>query len=110
MALKFKEGVQLTATKAVNQILDAGVQVFDTLAKDCVVTAGRDGVHQIQSKHYTDEALDLRRFHLEPHEVEPVVQGLKQALGKDFDVVLEHDHLHVEYDPKQKVKGTPKHV
>jgi hypothetical protein len=26
---------------------------------------------------------------------------LKQALGGQFDVVLEKDHIHVEFDPKE---------
>lgn len=106
MSLKLKEGVQLTATKAVSKILDAGDLAFTAIGKDCVVTSGRDGVHQVHSKHYTDEAVDLRRFHLQPDEVSPMVQTLKQLLGQDFDVVLEGDHFHIEYDPKQKVKGT----
>ena len=100
MALQFKEGVKLTATKAVNKILQAGAMTFNTVNKDCIVTSGCDGMHQVHSKHYTDEALDLRRFHLEPQELDTVVQALKRTLGQDFDVVIEATHIHLEYDPK----------
>lgn len=100
MALQFKEGVQLTATKAVNKLLYAGERAFAAVGKDCIVTSGRDGVHQVHSKHYTDEALDLRRFHLEPDELDTVVQTLQRTLGQHFDVVIEPTHLHLEYDPK----------
>ena len=105
MALKFKEGVQLTATKAVNKILYAGDMAFAAFNKDCVVTSGRDGVHQVHSKHYTDEAVDMRRFHLEPDELDIVVKTLKNTLGQDFDVVVEPTHIHLEYDPKGVKNG-----
>jgi len=105
MALKFKEGVQLTATKAVNKILYAGDMAFAAFNKDCVVTSGRDGVHQVHSKHYTDEAVDMRRFHLEPDELDAVVKTLQGALGQDFDVVVEPTHIHLEYDPKGVKNG-----
>lgn len=101
--LQFKEGVQLTITQAVNKILTAGEFVFRTVVnKPCVVTSGSDGQHQEHSKHYTHEALDLRRFHLEAHEVCPIVEALKDTLGQDFDVVIEGDHFHIEFDPKGK--------
>lgn len=101
--LQFKEGVQLRITEAVNKILTAGEMVFRTVVdKPCVVTSGRDGKHQKGSKHYTDEALDLRRFHLEADELAPIVEALQRTLGKDFDVVIEGDHVHIEYDKKGK--------
>ena len=105
MALQFKEGVQLTATKAVNKLLYAGERAFASVGKECIVTSGRDGVHQIQSKHYSDEALDLRRFHLESHELDTVVEALKRTLGQDFDIVIEPTHIHLEYDPKGVKNG-----
>lgn len=30
-----------------------------------------------------------------------LVVALRLALGKDFDVIAEPDHIHIEYDPKQ---------
>lgn len=100
MQLQFKEGVKLTITKAVNELLQAGVAAFTAVNKPCVVTSGRDGQHQVNSKHYTDAALDFRIFHLQADELHTVVQALKRTLGQDFDVVIEPSHLHVEYDPK----------
>jgi len=102
MQLQFKEGVQLTITKAVNELLQAGVTAFTTVNKPCVVTSGRDGQHQVNSKHYTNEALDFRTFHLQGDELHTVVQALQRTLGENFDVVIEASHLHVEYDKKDK--------
>ena len=67
-----------------------------------VVTSVSDGVHSANSKHYCDpcQATDFRTWYL-PSEQEKrrFARELQRLLGKDFDVVLESTHLHVEYDP-----------
>lgn len=98
--LKFKEGVQLTITKPINKLLDAVTLACTEFGVDAVVTSGTDGKHGKQSKHYTAEAIDLRIFHLEVDRHQPLVKRLKEILGKDFDIVLESDHVHLEFDPK----------
>jgi hypothetical protein len=100
--LQFKEGVQLTITKPVNEILTGVELAYIAVHKPCVVTAGRDGKHKQNSKHYTDEAVDFRTRHLKIDELDTVVQACKRTLGQDFDVVVEATHLHVEYDPKRR--------
>ena len=66
------------------------------LAGEMVVTSARDGVHGVNSKHYTGEAVDLRIRDF----TDMWKQYLQKALGKDWDVVIEQDHLHLEWDPK----------
>jgi NADPH:quinone reductase-like Zn-dependent oxidoreductase len=102
MALKFKVGVELRVTEAINKILDGVHLAHFAVGKVCVVTSGRDGEHKEGSKHGQDMALDFRTFHLQLNELDTIVQAAKNTLGKDFDVIVEHDpdHLHVEYDPK----------
>lgn len=96
--LQFKEGVQLTVTKAVNEILRGVEAVYRKFDVPCVVTSGTDGVHGEQSKHYTAEALDFRIRDLKPEQRDALVKLCQQRLGQGFDVVLEQNHLHVEYD------------
>lgn len=100
--LKFKPGVQLTITEAINKILDGVNLVYVGFNVPCVVTSGRDGQHKKQSKHYTNEALDFRVRDIQPEDLKSVVQSCQEVLGKDFDVVLEATHLHVEFDKKSK--------
>lgn len=100
--LQFKDGVQLTITKQVNEILRGVEAVFRKFDVPCVVTAGTDGVHGKQSKHYSGQALDFRIRDLEPEQRDALVQLCKKSLIQGHDVVLEHDHLHVEWDPKIK--------
>lgn len=67
----------------------------------CVITSAFDGKHGPNSLHYKGKALDLRINNLRPEQVHPVFVALKAALGPGgYDVVLEQDHIHCEYDPK----------
>jgi len=68
-----------------------------------VLTSVNDSVHMPKSKHYEGNAFDLRRpVHFFNYEgsIENMVGRFKLALGAHYDVVLEDDHIHVEYDPK----------
>lgn len=74
-------------------------QVYRDLFKaNLVVTSLRDGKHKAGSKHFSGQAADLRIWGLED-KVGMVVAALSAALGKDYDVVAEVDHIHLEYDP-----------
>lgn len=71
----------------------------------CVITSASDGKHGPNSLHYSGKALDLRTNSLRPDQIHPVYLALKTALGEQFDVVLESDHIHVEFDPKEPEKS-----
>ena len=62
------------------------------------ITSGKDGIHKRKSKHYDGEAIDIRirdmKFPLKNTSL------IKNLLGKDYDVMLEKDHIHIEYDKK----------
>jgi len=68
--------------------------------KNLVITSARDGQHMKGSKHYTGDAVDLRTRDLTKQEQKDLWQNLVNYLGPKFDVVLESDHIHVEFDPK----------
>lgn len=70
----------------------------------CVITSGSDGKHGPHSLHYCGKALDFRTNNLRGPQVHPVFMELKAALGDQFDVVLEDDHIHVEWDVKEQEK------
>ena len=69
---------------------------------DCVITSANDSKHGPNSLHYKGQALDLRTRHLNGQGLQAVYLKLKESLGEQFDVVLESDHIHVEWDPKDK--------
>jgi hypothetical protein len=76
-----------------------------------VITSATDGVHGDGSLHGVGCAFDIRftgnrtggincaHEHQEPQAV-AWAHRMKQQLGPDYDVVVEADHLHVEWDPK----------
>ena len=98
--LRFKEGVSVTFTEPVNRILEAAEYTFQAHGYSCVCTAGTDGKHMEGSLHYKARAVDLRSRHVAADALPKIVDELKERLGKDFDVIVEGDHLHLEHDPK----------
>lgn len=66
----------------------------------CVITSASDGKHGPNSLHYKGLALDLRTSSMRPEQRSQVHIALQSALGPQFDVVLEDDHIHLEFDPK----------
>lgn len=88
-----------------NEILLAVVVANSVYAKhgyDCVVTSLLDGKHSMTSLHYCGNAVDLRIRTFPSRSVAiAVVDDLKSCLGDDYDVVLESDHIHIEYQPKR---------
>lgn len=68
---------------------------------ELVITSGIDGKHSVGSFHYNGLGLDFRTNSMSASAAEMAVNELKQALGDDFDVILEVDHCHCEFQPKQ---------
>ena len=67
--------------------------------RTAIITSTTDGRHMRGSKHYKGLAVDLRIRDL-PFDVQKRYYfSLKYALLKLCDVVLEPDHIHVEYSP-----------
>lgn len=68
---------------------------------DITITSGTDGKHKVGSKHYSGDALDIRNFNFpSKNDQDMFIYRLKTRLGKDYDIILEKDHIHCEYDPK----------
>lgn len=78
--------------------------IYERQGKTCWITSANDSKHGPNSLHYKGKALDLRTRNLRPEQVHPIYTELKAALGPQFDVVLETDHIHVEFDPKEPIR------
>ena len=98
--MQFKEGVNFTDIhEAVSDpTLLAGLDyIFRKFGVEgAVITSARDGKHNEDSFHYKGQAIDLRTKHV----LEALTKQIKEYLGTDYDVVLESDHIHIEWDPK----------
>jgi len=100
--MKIKNGVNLLGIRP--EII-IGVLVADSIlpyyGQDAVITSAVDGKHKRASAHASGRAVDLRIWDLQDKEY--AVTQLSEALGDEFDVILESDHIHMEYDPKKGV-------
>jgi hypothetical protein len=73
-------------------------ELFREQAQTITVTSCTDGDHKSGSHHHTGCAVDLR---LPTAGKERIVEQLQGRLGTEYDVILEGDHIHLEYDPKR---------
>lgn len=64
------------------------------------VTSMEDSQHGLNSLHYSGNAADIRTRHVPVSQLPALHRALVDALGRDYDVVLEKTHIHIEYDPK----------
>jgi hypothetical protein len=78
-------------------------QVYEGRWVPFVVTSVKDSKNMATSLHYVGKAFDCRlpsRYTGSPDTDKGVHADLKEALGPQFDVILESDHIHIEHDPK----------
>jgi hypothetical protein len=70
-----------------------------------VITSGSDSTHMVGSKHYIGEAVDVRSKTFGPQDKRAFADALRDALGPQFTVLLEHEGLPQEHWHVQVKKG-----
>lgn len=77
--------------------------IWRELGEELVVTSLNDSKHSHTSLHYAGMAADLRTRYFSPAQVNNAAARLREALGTNpsYDVVVESDHIHLEYQPKR---------
>jgi len=71
--------------------------------KNLVITSGLEGKHCKNSRHFVGMALDLRSLSLDRKARIQVRNELAGILGREYLVLMEHDHFHVEYNAPQSI-------
>jgi len=92
---KLKPGVCLTGIRP--EILFAVVaaeRAYNRAGQELVVTSCVDSKHSRGSLHYLGCAVDVRTRDVPSDAIQAIVAEIREALGPDFDVILESDHLH----------------
>lgn len=97
----FKNGVSVVGIKEETIILIAILNCYFYLriGKPLVITSCTDGKHMKNSKHYSGYAIDIRTYHLSAQEINNLKSWFECNHGVKYDMVVEKDHIHVEYDP-----------
>jgi hypothetical protein len=76
--------------------------VWKTYDKELVITSLNDGKHSKLSSHYSGNAADLRINYFKPTDKFLIGKTLQRKLGIDYDVIIEKDHIHLQYKPKRR--------
>ncbi|MCK9282015.1 MAG: hypothetical protein M0P71_15435 [Melioribacteraceae bacterium] len=96
-----KDGVRMNGVS--HELIIAFIivnEVFRYFDYQFVVTSVTDSKHSNKSLHYSGNAFDLRTRHIKDSKmIDSIVNVIKQRLGKHYDVILETDHIHIEYQP-----------
>lgn len=124
MNIVFKDGVFLQEANldpCMTELLRAAARTAPPLGDDTlVVTSAADGRHSAGSLHYVGRAFDIRTLGDRPGGIKvpdsiELGEGgayidraahawagrMRQQLGPDYDVVVEGNHIHAEWDPKR---------
>lgn len=97
-----KLGVDISRlNKEIRRTLPKVDRAVSRFKDEAVITSTFEGTHSPGSLHYCNDAYDLRLPRaLLSHELGELRAEIQRVLGKDYDVVLEKNHFHIEYDPK----------
>lgn len=100
--ITFKLGVEVNnVDRKVFHAINGVDQIFSKFGYKTVVTSITDGKHSKGSLHYHGLAVDFRIYHVPSIEQQNRIHSeIEKLLGSDFDVILEKNHIHVEYDIK----------
>ncbi len=76
-------------------------EIFARYGVAAIITSALDGKHSKNSKHYTGQAIDLRTRHMDARLRPVIAEAIKKALGRRYFVLLEKDHIHVQFGRKK---------
>jgi hypothetical protein len=71
--------------------------IFLRYDQEVIITSAFEGNHGAGSLHYANQAFDVR---FPSDDKENIEASIFEELSNDFDVLMESDHIHIEYDPK----------
>ncbi len=76
----------------------AAAEVYRLYGEDFVLTSATDGNHMPGSFHHTGDAIDIR---LPANAAPDMIAGvIRDRLPDEYQVIVEDDHIHIEYDPR----------
>ena len=97
--MKIKFGVNVVGLRPeIIMVLPVINDVIRWTGQEMVITSALDGVHDERSLHKKGLAIDIRLPYRDPSKDTEVSFMIQSALGINYDVVKELDHIHIEYD------------
>lgn len=97
-----KPGVSVTGLRPEMILaLMAAQRVYADLGASVILTSALEGKHGYGSLHFAGLAVDIRIKNLRAGEAKIAASNIKEALGAQYDTVLEKNHIHIEFQPKR---------
>jgi len=85
-------------------VMKVVANVYSKYGNEAVITAGTEAfdkngklLHSTGSLHPFGFALDFRTYYFKGNNKSLVTYELREILGKNYDVILHANHLHIEY-------------
>jgi len=75
-------------------------EVYAYHGLEFVITSVTDGKHSKTSLHYSGCAFDCRIY--STADSEAIRDEIKRQLNIDYDVILEKNHIHIEFQPRRR--------
>ncbi len=102
--IRIKAGVRLRGlSPQALLVIQVAAPIWESVgAPELWITSGTDGRHSRNSYHHCGDGLDLRTRNLpggyQGAAAQEATTKLQGSLGAEYDVVLEANHIHVEYE------------
>ena len=93
--MQIKAGVKIQGIKP-EMIL--ACQVTEFWLPGFTMTSCIDGKHSTRSKHKLGYAIDIRTRDISLDQCQTATSGIQQALGGEYFVLLETDHIHIQFN------------
>ena len=99
--MKIKSGVRVHGLRPeALLIIIAAAEVWRSQGQALTITSVIDGRHKRKSFHYSGAAVDFRIWDID---AKRATTDLAAALGEDYVVILESDHIHAHYQPERMI-------
>ncbi|KUO61684.1 hypothetical protein APF79_03520 [bacterium BRH_c32] len=100
--MELKETIKLNGIRAELLVgIIVAERVYEDFGYGMVITSITDSRHAPGSLHYAGGAVDLRTRDIKDAAmIKKITETIRKRLTKDYDVVMEKDHIHIEYQPK----------
>lgn len=98
-----KVGVVLMMTPEIERMITIVSNTLALAGLHLVITSGAEGLHRDGSLHYRFRAFDMRNNNWSDGQRKEIPEALKRkfaALNYPVDVVVERDHIHIEWDER----------
>lgn len=103
--IQYKKSANKNALEPVMMLALSRVEkIYNEFGYSAVVTSTNDSFHKKGSLHYVGLAVDIRIRHIQQDLVQEINRLIKEKLtsySNSFQVILEPDHIHIEYDRRK---------